>query len=362
MFETLLQLKYEDFEIEEMELGILSQQVALFKENMSFYMSQYKNKIFAVKGAEIQGSLEWKMWRTYFITASITKTALTKISYQITITLNRLSGAVISGTCECKQSALGKCSHVAVLLLFLAKYTEEHGYEGEACTTRLREWGLGAKNKQPGAVASKEYQLLDFEIEEMELGILSQQVALFKENMSFYMSQYKNKIFAVKGAEIQGSLEWKMWRTYFITASITKTALTKISYQITITLNRLSGAVISGTCECKQSALGKCSHVAALLLFLAKYTEEHGYEGEACTTRLREWGLGAKNKQPGAVASKEYQLLVESSKVTLKPEDVSAAVLQHNLQVADHSNLQLQRWLECRGLKKTGTKMELVKR
>ncbi|KAK4883157.1 hypothetical protein RN001_006476 [Aquatica leii] len=51
-----------------------------------------------------------------------------------------------------------------------------------------------------------------------------------------------------------------------------------------------------------------------------------------------------------------------SKQVILKPEDVPGAVLQESVQVADHSNLQLQRWLECRSLKKTGTKAELVQR
>ncbi|KAF5285734.1 hypothetical protein FQR65_LT02262 [Abscondita terminalis] len=48
--------------------------------------------------------------------------------------------------------------------------------------------------------------------------------------------------------------------------------------------------------------------------------------------------------------------------VVLKPEDVPGAVLQQNLRIEDHSNFQLQRWLECRSLKKTGTKAELVQR
>lgn len=44
----------------------------------------------------------------------------------------------------------------------------------------------------------------------------------------------------------------------------------------------------------------------------------------------------------------------------LMPEDVPGAVLQQN--VEDCSVLELQRWLECRGLKKRGAKSELVQR
>ncbi|KAK4882500.1 hypothetical protein RN001_005819 [Aquatica leii] len=45
--------------------------------------------------------------------------------------------------------------------------------------------------------------------------------------------------------------------------------------------------------------------------------------------------------------------------IALRP--VPGAVLQHT-NVADHSILQLQRWLECRGLKKSGNKLELLER
>ncbi|KAF5283655.1 hypothetical protein FQR65_LT13779 [Abscondita terminalis] len=55
-------------------------------------------------------------------------------------------------------------------------------------------------------------------------------------------------------------------------------------------------------------------------------------------------------------------LPVPESRIILRPEDVPGALLQEHIEIADHSKLQLQRWLECRSLKKTGTKSELVQR
>ncbi|KAK4887460.1 hypothetical protein RN001_003731 [Aquatica leii] len=48
--------------------------------------------------------------------------------------------------------------------------------------------------------------------------------------------------------------------------------------------------------------------------------------------------------------------------IKLQPEDVPGAVFRRGVNVEDHSNLELRRWLECRALKKVGNKAELVKR
>lgn len=53
---------------------------------------------------------------------------------------------------------------------------------------------------------------------------------------------------------------------------------------------------------------------------------------------------------------------VNQAVVTLKPEDVPGAVLQQDRILQDCTNLELQRWLECRGLKKHGNKSELIER
>ncbi|KAF5299930.1 hypothetical protein FQR65_LT19424 [Abscondita terminalis] len=52
----------------------------------------------------------------------------------------------------------------------------------------------------------------------------------------------------------------------------------------------------------------------------------------------------------------------DSDAVVLKPEDVPGAVFRHGVKIEDHSNFELRRWLECRGLKKFGNKAELTER
>ncbi|KAG5863881.1 hypothetical protein JTB14_026685 [Gonioctena quinquepunctata] len=68
-------------------------------------------------------------------------------------------------------------------------------------------------------------------------------------------------------------------------------------YLVEIEINNMSGAVISGQCECKAFALGRCSHVSAILLFLEKYCRDKGHSSIASTSKLREWGLGTKDKR-----------------------------------------------------------------
>ncbi|KAF5270036.1 hypothetical protein FQR65_LT05835 [Abscondita terminalis] len=229
----------EEFEITINETGITEKP---FKRGAQFVGSDY---IFDIFDASDNNK--------YLLKAKCFSSFRKKISYLVTITLNQFSGAVIGGQCECKQSSLGKCSHVSALLLFLVKFTDENGYEGVTSTSKLREWGLGAKNRTPGPVASKEYPVLrfqpikralfdprpmhytrsisinnfisdlqchpelsmfqtllklryeDFTITQEYIDIIEQQVIQFKENMKDYMDKYDSKVFEIKGAEIQGS-------------------------------------------------------------------------------------------------------------------------------------------------------------
>ncbi|KAG5888917.1 hypothetical protein JTB14_019413 [Gonioctena quinquepunctata] len=48
--------------------------------------------------------------------------------------------------------------------------------------------------------------------------------------------------------------------------------------------------------------------------------------------------------------------------ITLLAEDVPGANLREGISLFDHSMQELERWLECRGLKKTGKKTDLVER
>ncbi|KAG5872687.1 hypothetical protein JTB14_003044 [Gonioctena quinquepunctata] len=82
----------------------------------------------------------------------------------------------------------------------------------------------------------------------------------------------------------------------------------KVLYNVEIVLNRISGAVVRGSCECKQSSLGKCSHVTAFLIFICRYVEKYGTVVMAPTCRPREWGIGSRNRDPGQTSKSTYPM------------------------------------------------------
>lgn len=68
---------------------------------------------------------------------------------------------------------------------------------------------------------------------------------------------------------------------YFVKARIQASMNSKV-YFTTVTIRKISGSVRDSTCLCKQRSLGRCSHVAALLMHITRQTEERGYEGMYC--------------------------------------------------------------------------------
>ncbi|CAG9814135.1 unnamed protein product [Phaedon cochleariae] len=81
-----------------------------------------------------------------------------------------------------------------------------------------------------------------------------------------------------------------------------------IKYNVRVMLNKTSGAIMKGICECKQSSLGKCSHVTALLLFIWEHVQKFGYAKIVGTSKPREWGLGTQKRSPGAIKEKSYPI------------------------------------------------------
>jgi hypothetical protein len=49
-------------------------------------------------------------------------------------------------------------------------------------------------------------------------------------------------------------------------------------------------------------------------------------------------------------------------RITLQPKDIPGAVFDANRRIEDHSVNELKRWLEVRGLKRSGNKPALVVR
>ena len=55
------------------------------------------------------------------------------------------------------------------------------------------------------------------------------------------------------------------------------------------------------------------------------------------------------------------EMSTELNLLTLSENDVPGAKFT-GIEVEEHTNIQLKRWLECRGLKKTGKRADLIQR
>lgn len=76
-----------------------------------------------------------------------------------------------------------------------------------------------------------------------------------------------------------------------------------------VTLSNVSGAVLDASCTCPGSALGRCNHVAALLLYINKHVKENGYDPLSCTAKTCEWNQGKKTgKNPSKISEATYSL------------------------------------------------------
>ncbi|CAG9812708.1 unnamed protein product [Phaedon cochleariae] len=206
------------------------------------------------------------------------------LQYKVKVILNNTSGAVINGFCECKQSALGKCSHVTAFLLFIWQYVEKFGHVQKSSTSLPRQWGLGTMKRNPATVKSTKYNIkrfkpldraqydprptgytkefdinsfvtdlqrvgnnsmfqsifhleyMDFEYSESELNVLKIQTQQFLHNFTKYMKTFgiahgTNKLFEVPNTSPQGNDEWLKWRSYFITSSNAKVVATQLKSQ-----------------------------------------------------------------------------------------------------------------------------------
>jgi hypothetical protein len=200
------------------------------------------------------------------------------------ITISIISGAVLNASCTCPAAALGRCNHVAALLLMLNKHCMDNGYEPASCTSKPCEWNKGKKaNKNPGKVTevsysfykvkkgkisdfdprpetkrhlSKEnknnfvtelkyggcksgriatcmwetlikYRHENYEIDDAREGVLNHKRLTLFNNLKEERSKYDTDIYMISGTESQSeSITWKANRWFRITASTAKQANT----------------------------------------------------------------------------------------------------------------------------------------
>ncbi|XP_044597969.1 uncharacterized protein LOC123274428 [Cotesia glomerata] len=85
-------------------------------------------------------------------------------------------------------------------------------------------------------------------------------------------------------------------------------------HQVSVMINPLTARVIQGTCDCKASSMGRCSHVAALLYVLLNYLDDCDEDNVPCTSKLCSWNQGRKKKEPHKADEQQYKNKNDMSK------------------------------------------------
>lgn len=97
---------------------------------------------------------------------------------------------------------------------------------------------------------------------------------------------------------------------YFIKSKIFASFKLLESYSCTVTLSQNSSSILECTCDCKQSSLGRCSHIAGFLQFLLDHIEEYGYDSVTCTGKLCYWASQGTRKRNPQKVRKYLQLSI----------------------------------------------------
>lgn len=99
---------------------------------------------------------------------------------------------------------------------------------------------------------------------------------------------------------------------YFLKGKV-DASMRKEQRNVHVTISNLSGAILDASCTCPASSLGRCNHVAALLLFLDKHCKENGHEPVTCTGKQCKWNQGQKRKNPSKINDTNYSLYKEKA-------------------------------------------------
>lgn len=82
-----------------------------------------------------------------------------------------------------------------------------------------------------------------------------------------------------------------------------KASMKKIMRDVEVSINRITGKVEKGSCNCPAGQSGYCNHAMALLLELADYSLKGLKlvpEEKACTSTVRQWGIPGQKDIPKA--------------------------------------------------------------
>ena len=91
--------------------------------------------------------------------------------------------------------------------------------------------------------------------------------------------------------------------TYYLRAHVHHSMKSDPPLNVVIAISCISGSIKFGRCSCRASALGRCSHIAALLLHLNEFVTANGYDIDTpSTSKPCSWNTGKKRKKdPKAV-------------------------------------------------------------
>ena len=88
----------------------------------------------------------------------------------------------------------------------------------------------------------------------------------------------------VKSGSVTNIMDNKKQDIYFLKAKVAA-SMRNESRSVHVTISNISGAILDASCTCPASTLGRCNHVAALLLQVNKHCLKDGHEPLACTSK-----------------------------------------------------------------------------
>ena len=119
----------------------------------------------------------------------------------------------------------------------------------------------------------------------------------------------KNRRKYVDSKFVHDLMDNKTDQHYFLRGHVWPSLRNDLPHNVLIVLSVTSGAVIHASCQpCKVAALGRCSHVVAVLFTLLDHVQEHGAVlTKPCTSQECTWNKGKnRDKDPKRLSSTCY--------------------------------------------------------
>ncbi|MCG7868599.1 MAG: YqaJ viral recombinase family protein [Candidatus Thiodiazotropha taylori] len=122
---------------------------------------------------------------------------------------------------------------------------------------------------------------------------------------------------------------------YFMKAKVMASYSVSTEYDVTVTLSQVSGFVRDASCTCKASAMGRCSHVTALLLALKNYLDTCSSD-ISCTSVPCTWNRGRqKRKTPKRVQQLSYSTKKRKCQDVINFDPRAPSTVKNDLQLQD---------------------------